>query len=163
MLNRIEEWRTKPVPQKRRYALTAAVVTTLVIAGMWASTLPTRLAVLDFDQAAAVIEAEEVEAERVPGIIPPAEPSRFSTFTANVMNGFAVVKNKLVGTPEEPAPPVVATTTPRAWTEVVDAKREPIIETGGKPIMIEVATTSATTTASTTEGAAATSTGDVIQ
>ncbi len=162
MLERIEEWRTKPVQQKRRYGLVAAATVTLVIAGIWASTIPSRLAVLDFDQSqsAATIAADTPEVAPVPGIVPPTEPSRFAQFAATVGDGFAIVKNKLITHKEAPAPlEPEATTTPMAWTDVVEAQRAPIVVPEGDPIMILVATT----TASTSKTATTTSSGDVIQ
>jgi hypothetical protein len=143
MLDRLEKWRKQPVAVKQRYALLTAVAATLIIVGMWSTTLPSRLAELDFSTTDTVPAkaAPSVEA----GIVAPPSPSRFSVFTASVMDGYLVLKAKLMGAPSEPLEAVPAPTAPMVWNEVVEAKQEPVVVGEGRPIMIAVATTSATT------------------
>ncbi len=157
MLDRIESWRTKPTSVKQRYALTTAVIATIIIAGIWSTTLPSRLTVFDFSNHDEVVTTEKPEV--APSIVPPAVPGRFSMFTASVMNGFTVLKEKVTGAPPELVAEPVATTTPMVWNEVIEASNESAQPREGKPIMIAVATTSA----STSDTVAATTSEAVIQ
>lgn len=160
MLDRIEAWRKKPIAVKRRYALTAAVLVSLIVVGIWSTTLPTRLSVFDFSETDVAVAPQESK-DVVPAIIPPEAPSSFSRFTASVADGFASVRNKFWKSEPEPAAvSSPATTTSEAWTEAVEAMQTPETAGPAKPIIIRVATT---TGATTTTASSSTTSAPVLQ
>jgi len=148
----LAEIKKKPRQTRQMYAFSGALLSTLVLTGIWATTLPAQLSILDltpYNEISTTTPEREVPV----AVVPPKQKGLLERWQVTIGGStrqlVAAVGTLLHGeTTVEPVEPVVATTTPQVWTEAVATHAT---NATGTPILI--ATTSSlqqsTTTATT--------------
>ncbi|OIP77532.1 MAG: hypothetical protein AUK16_01655 [Parcubacteria group bacterium CG2_30_44_11] len=113
MFAKLDELRKKPKHVRNRYAFWLATIFTLCVAGVWVTTLPTRLALITSTAAGTVSTAEV----RTLG-------SRWSSMTAAVRSSFN--RSRIASAVVESTPNQIASSTPTTtdmvWTEAAASK-----------------------------------------
>ncbi len=152
MRNRLKALQKKPKHVRDRYAFFGATFVTLCLLGIWATTVPVKLATLTAREATVVVAPEE---SAVTPVEMPEAPGRYAHLQAAVATAYAALAAKVSVLVGDVAPvPPATTSTPMVWTERLEA-RESWGTVKDAPLVL-IATSSATAGATTTYAATTT-------